>query len=77
MANASQQHHPNTPPPLLTRIRHIILIDPSADRLRAIVVEVVMQLSVSGAEFQILQEERVVVEGEGVEDVEVCLKDAV
>ena len=34
-----------------------------------------MQLSVSGAEFQIFEEKGVVVEGEGVEDVEVCLKD--
>jgi hypothetical protein len=32
-----------------------------------------MQLAVSGAEFQILQKQGVIVEGEGVEDVKVCL----
>ncbi len=32
-----------------------------------------MQLAVAGAELQIFQEQRVVVEGQGVEDVEVCL----
>ncbi len=32
-----------------------------------------MQLAVAGAEAEVLQEERVVVQGQGVEDVEVRL----
>jgi hypothetical protein len=70
---ASQQDHANAASPFLTRIRHVILGDPTADRLRAVVEQIVMQLAVSRPEFQSLKEQGIVVEGQRVEDVKVCL----
>lgn len=68
-----QQHHPDTLPSFLARIRHIILRDSTTHRLRPVVVEVIMEMSITSAEAQTLEEERVVVQGQRVEDIEVGL----
>jgi len=48
-------------------------IDAAANRRRAVVVQVVMQRAISGAELLFLEEERVIEQREGVEDIEASL----
>jgi hypothetical protein len=55
------------------RTRLVPRIDTTGDGRRAVVVEVVVQRSVACAKLLIFEEERVVEEGESVEDVEASL----
>ena len=62
--------HNNTNTAHLRRIRQVLLIDSSLDRRRTVVIDVVVKLAITSTEFELLEEERVVVKGECVEDVE-------
>lgn len=66
-----QQHHPNATSHRL--VGHVLAVDAALDRRRPPVVQVVMQLAVAGAELLTVEEQGVVVECQGVEDVEFCL----
>lgn len=66
-----QHDQPHPTSPLL--IDMVPLVDPALDVLCPPVEEVVVQLSVAGAEFLLLEEERVVKERKRVEDIEVEL----
>ena len=55
------------------RTRLVPRIDAARDGCRAVVVKIVMQRAVSRTELLVLEEERVIKEGEGVEDVEASL----
>lgn len=48
----------------------VFTVDSSIDGFRSPVVQVVMKRSVSGTELQLFQEQRVIMEGQGIEDVE-------
>lgn len=71
LSSSSHQHHADTT--ALALVWQIALVDTSAHRRCAPVVEVVVQLTVSCAELELLKEERVVHQGEGVEDIELGL----
>lgn len=62
--------HNNTNTAHFRRIRQVLLIDSSLDRRRTVVIDVVVKLAITSTEFELLKEERVVVKGECVEDVE-------
>jgi hypothetical protein len=66
-----QHDQPN--PTHVFRTRLVPRIDAAGDGRRAVVVEVVVQRTVAGAEFLFFEEERVVEECEGIEDVEASL----
>lgn len=55
-------------------IRQVALIDSAGDRCRTVVVDVVVKLAVTSAELELLEEERVVVESESVENIEFGLE---
>lgn len=57
------------------RTRLVPRIDAARDRRSAVVVQVVVQRAISGAEALLVEKERVVDEGEGIEDVEASLLD--
>ena len=62
--------HNNTNTAHLRRIRQVLLIDSSLDRRRTVVIDIVVELAITSTEFELLEEERVVVKGECVEDIE-------
>ena len=62
--------HNNTNTAHLRRIRQVLLIDSSLDRRRTVVIDVVVKLAITSTELELFKEERVVVESEGVENVE-------
>lgn len=68
-----QHNQPNPPNMLLILTRLVPCIDAAAQRSSAVVVQVVVQLTVAGAEFLLFEEVGVVEEGEGIEDVEFLL----
>lgn len=67
----SHEYHTNST--ALALVRQVSLVDAAADGWRPPIVEIVMQLPVSSPKFQLLQEEGVVLQGQGVEDVELGL----
>lgn len=66
-------NHDNSNSAHLLLVWHIPIVNSSWDRLRAVVEEVVVQLSVTRAEFKLFEEKRIVEDGERVENVEMCL----
>ena len=72
LVGLSKQHHSDTTSHFL--IRHILLVHSSTYWWRPPVVQVVVQLAVTGTKLQLLQKEGVVLQGEGVEDVEFGLR---
>lgn len=66
-----QHHNPNPTPRLVINI--ILCIDTTRNRIRIIVIQIIMQLSISGTEFLVLQEQGIVKQGEGIEDIELVL----
>lgn len=62
--------HNDTNTSHLRGIGQVLLIDSSLDRGRAVVIDVVVKLAITSTEFKLLEEERVVVKGECVEDIE-------
>jgi len=72
-----QHDDANTSHPLLVGL--VLLVDSTGDRCAAVVVEVIVELAIAGAELELFEEQRVVVEGESVEDIEfglcVCVRD--
>ena len=64
----SQHHH--TDPATVLLVRLIRFVNATSDRRCAPVEEVVMQLAVAAAELVMVEEERIVLQREGVEDVE-------
>lgn len=58
----------------LLHIRKVFLVDTTRNRRSAVIEEIVVQLPVTGAELQLLEEKRVVLERESVEDVEMSLE---
>ena len=69
MLSRPLEHH-DTNTPHLRRIGQVLLIDSSLDRRRTVVIDVVVKLAITSTEFELLEEERVVVKGECVEDIE-------
>lgn len=67
-------HENHTDSAALVLVRQIALVDASTDGGRSPVVEVVVELSVTGAELQLLEEEWIVLQGQSVEDIEVGLE---
>ena len=67
-------YHDYSYPSPFRSIDTVFRVDTTGHRRRAVVVEVVVQLTVTTAEFQLFQEERIVQESEGVEDVEIELR---
>lgn len=63
----------NTHTPTLLIIRKVLFVNTAGHGRGAIVEEVIMQLSVTSAELELLKEERVVVDSESVEHIEVSL----
>lgn len=51
-------------------IRQILLVDSSRNRGGSVIVEVEMELTIACAEFELLEEQGVIVKCESVEDVE-------
>lgn len=70
VTTSKQQH---AKPASLFLVRQIVLVHAASNRWRPPIVQIVMQLSITGAEFEVLQKERVVVQGQGIEDVELGL----
>jgi hypothetical protein len=66
-----QQDHANSTP--LVLIWQVLLIHSACNWRRPPVVQIVMQLSVAGTELEGVQEQWVVMQGQGVEDVEFSL----
>lgn len=67
-------NHDNSNSAHLLLVWHIPIVNSSWDRLRAVVEDIVVQLSVARAKFKLFEEERVVEDGERVEDVEMRLR---
>jgi len=65
--------HNNTNPIHLRLINLVILIDTTTQLRRPPVEEVEVQLAITGLELVVFEEERVVEQGQGVEDVEAVL----
>lgn len=61
--------HNKTNPTHVLLIRPVPAVNTASDGVRAVVEKVVMQLAISGSELLLLQEQRVVHERQGVEDV--------
>jgi hypothetical protein len=58
----------------LLLIGQVLLVNSTGNRGTAVVVQVKVKLSVTGAELELLKEERVVLQSEGVEDIELGLR---
>jgi hypothetical protein len=65
--------HDNTHTTHLLLIRKVLVVDASGNRSGAVVVQVEVKLAVTRAELELLEEHRVVVRGERVEDVKLGL----
>lgn len=65
------QHHKSNPTTI--RVNAILRIHTPRNGIRIIIIEVVVQLAVAAAELLLLQEQRVVHQRQGVEDVEFVL----
>ena len=68
---ALRHHQADAAEVLLVQL--VALVDAAGDGVHAVVEEVVVQLAVAAAKLLLLEEEGVVHEGEGVEDVEAGL----
>lgn len=66
-----QKNHANAA--TLVLVRQVTLIHTTTDGRSPPVVEIVMQLPVTSTEFQGLEEERVILQCQSIEDVELCL----
>lgn len=66
-----QHHYPNATHLLLIGI--VILVHAPSDRGSPVVKQIIMQLAISSAEFEMFQEQRVILQSQGVEDVEIEL----
>jgi len=65
--------HDDTNTSHLGVIGEVLVVNSTHNRRSTVVVEVEVQLTIAGAELEILKEQRVVVRSEGVEDVETGL----
>lgn len=63
-------HENHTNAAAFALVGQVSLVDSAANGRRPPIVEVVVQLPVSSAKLQLLKEEGVVLQGQGVEDVE-------
>lgn len=65
--------HDDTNASHLLLIGQVLVVDSTCDRCTTVVVKVEVELAVAGAELELFEEQRVVVEGERVEDIELGL----
>ena len=72
---SSQKYNPNASS--LPLIRLILLVDAAIDRFRPPVVQIVMQLTVTGPELELFQKQGIIVEREGIADVKFGLLESV
>ena len=70
-ASPSEHHEPDPARDALFQL--VPLVDTAVDRVRFVVEEIIVQLAVAGAKLLLLQEERVVHQGERVEHVKILL----
>lgn len=70
----SQHHNAHASSPLL--IGKILLVDSARNGRRSVIVQVEMELTVTGAELELFEKQRVIGEGEGVEDIKTGLGSA-
>lgn len=69
LANSTPLKHHESHTTEILLIQLVLLINPAGNRLRPVVEDIVVELAIAAAKLLLLQEERVVHEGEGVEDV--------
>lgn len=67
------EHH-DTDAAHLLLVRQVLVVDSTRHRSRAVIVQVEVKLAIASAELQLFEEQRVVMQGESVENVEVGLK---
>jgi hypothetical protein len=65
--------HDDTNASHLGLVGEVLVVDSTRNRRSTVIVEVEMQLTITGAELEFLKEQRVVVRSKGVEDVETGL----
>lgn len=65
--------HDQSNPTHRFRARPVVRVDATTERRRAVVVEIVVQVAITGTELLLVEEVRVVEQGECVEYVEVGL----
>ena len=58
-------------------VRQVLLVNTSRDRGCSVVVKIKVKLAITCTKLQLLQEERVVLQGKGVEHIEVGLENIV
>lgn len=73
MTGVQISQHNNANTSHLFLVRQVLLVNTSRDRGCPVVVKVKVKLAIACTELQLLQEERVVVQGKGVEHIEVSL----
>lgn len=66
--------HNDTNTAHLLLIGKVLIVDTSRDRSRPIIVQIVVKLAITCTEFELLQEQRVVVQGQCVEYIEFSLR---
>jgi hypothetical protein len=57
----------------LSLVGKVFVVDSAGDRNSTVIVQVVVQLTVTSTEFQMFKEQRIVLKGESVEDVKASL----
>lgn len=70
---STRLQHDNTHATHLLLIGQVLVVDATGDGRRAVVVQVEVELTVTGAKLELFEEQRVVVQSESVEDVELGL----
>lgn len=62
--------HNNTNAAHLLLVGLVLVVDSTRDRRCAVVVQIEVELAIAGTELELFKEQGVVVQGEGIEDVE-------
>lgn len=62
--------HNNTNAAHLLLVGLVLVVDSTRDRCCAVVVQIEVELAIAGTELELFKEQGVVVQGEGIEDVE-------
>lgn len=74
VANTFGLQHDHTNSAHLLLIGQVLVVDSTGNRGTAVVVQIKVKLSVTSAELKLLKEERVILQGESVEDIELGLR---
>lgn len=66
--------HNDTNSTHLVLIRKILLVDPASNGGTTVVVQVEVELAITSTELELLEEERVILQGKSIEDIKFGLK---